>query len=55
MSIVQYRTICSLGWLNALIAVDDLIMASVCAFFCIANAVGSVIAQIQEVKQERNQ
>lgn len=55
MSNRQFRTICSLGWLNALLIVDDIAMALVAAAFCITYAVGAILAQIQEGKQERNQ
>ena len=55
MSIRQFRIICALGWLNALLIVDDIAMALVAAAFCITYAIGAILAQIQEGKQERNQ
>ena len=55
MSTRQFRIICSLGWLNALLIVDDIETALVAAAFCITYAVGVILAQIQEGKQERNQ
>lgn len=55
MSNRQFRIICALGWLNALLIVDDIPMALVAAAFCIAYATGAIVAQIQEGKQERNQ
>lgn len=55
MSTRQFRTICALGWLNVLIVVDDLVRAGLAAAFCITYAIGAILAQIQEGKQERNQ
>ena len=55
MSNRQFRIICSIGWLNALLIVDDIGQALVAAAFCIAYATGAIVAQIQEGKQERNQ
>ena len=55
MSNRQFRLICALGWLNVLIVVDDLVQAGLAAAFCITYAIGAIVAQIQEGKQERNQ
>lgn len=55
MSNRQFRTICALGWMNAILVVDDAAMALVAAAFCITYAIGAILAQIQEGKQERNQ
>lgn len=55
MSTSQFRTICALSWLNVLIVVDDLVQAGLVAAFCIAYAVGAILAQIQEGNRERNQ
>lgn len=55
MSNRQFRTICALGWMNAILVVDNTAMALVAAVFCTTYSIGVILAQIQECKQERNQ
>lgn len=55
MSNRQFRTICALGWMNAILVVDDAAMALVATVLCVTYSIGAIVAQIQEGKQERNQ